>query len=469
MNRWSWRTALYAIAAAAIFLAVGARAQELKDQGSPSSTSDSAAPPTGAELEQLQARRKALFQQMLADPTNLDVAFEYAGLSARVGDVEASIATLERMLIFAPGLPRLQLELGVLYFRLGAYETARSYFEQALSAPDVPAVVKTRVDPYLNAINEQTKGYTFHGAILTGVRYQTNANAGPTGTVRLNVGGAELPFTLDETATGTPDYNTFMSGSFNLSVDLQNQGDRFDVNLVTYGAFYRKRDDINTMLAEIKFGPVYDLTRFGMPKSAFRIYGIASGLVLGQDPYLGAAGAGARFMTMLMPHTRVVLQEEARREEYLNSDLRPTSSLRSGHRLSGDGRIEQQLGDRFSVFAGVEGERRMTERDYLDVWEWGGSAGWVMALDPANSSNADRWTLGVAGGYLRRNYDAPDTTINPNNAEWDKEKYIVGTLNVPINDGWGLQAQSGYRSVDSNYDTRVFKNIHGSLALSKRF
>ena len=95
-------------------------------------------------IEQIQARRQVLFDAMLAQPDNLDAAFEYAALSAQVGDLEAAVSTLERMLIFAPGLPRLQLELGVLYYRMGAYETARGYFESAMSAPDVPAVDRDR-------------------------------------------------------------------------------------------------------------------------------------------------------------------------------------------------------------------------------------------------------------------------------------------------------------------------------------
>src|SRR5687768_2070429 len=52
-----------------------------------------------------EARRQALFQRMLTDPSNLDYAFEYAALSEQVGDLEAAISTLERMLVFAPGLP----------------------------------------------------------------------------------------------------------------------------------------------------------------------------------------------------------------------------------------------------------------------------------------------------------------------------------------------------------------------------
>jgi tetratricopeptide (TPR) repeat protein len=464
MHRWSWRPALYAVVFAAVFAAACARAQELSDAGSPSATPASTSAPTAAELDQLQARRKTLFQQMLANPTNLDVAFEYAGLSARVGDVEAAIATLERMLIFAPGLPRLQLELGVLYFRLGAYETARSYFEQALKAPNVPAVVKTRVDPYLAAINEQTKGYSFHGSIMTGLRYQTNANSAPTGGT-VTIGG--LPFQLDENATGVPDFNTFVAANFNYSQDLQNQGDRLNVNLATYGAWYKKRHDIDTMLAELKIGPLFDLQRFGMKNTALGFYGILTGIMLADEPYLGSAGAGSTFTTLLTPRTQLQIQEEYRREQYENSELRPTTDLRTGHRIDGTARVQQQLSDRFAIFAAVEGERRITWRDYLDVWQWGGSAGWVLAFNPI-AKQPDKWTFGVTGGFLRRDYDGPDETFS-DEAEWDKERYVVGTFNIPFRDGWGLQAQSGYRSVDSNYDTRIYENIHGSVAIAKRF
>jgi tetratricopeptide (TPR) repeat protein len=81
-----------------------------------------AAPDAGVAAPDIEVRRQALLQQMLQDPSNLDVAFEYASLSSQVGDYEAAISTLERMLIFAPNTPRLQLELGILYYKLGSYE-----------------------------------------------------------------------------------------------------------------------------------------------------------------------------------------------------------------------------------------------------------------------------------------------------------------------------------------------------------
>jgi len=44
-----------------------------------------------------------------------------------------------------PNLPRIKLELGVLYFRLGSFVEARRYFNEAVAGSDVPDEVRTRV------------------------------------------------------------------------------------------------------------------------------------------------------------------------------------------------------------------------------------------------------------------------------------------------------------------------------------
>ncbi|MEL6783354.1 MAG: tetratricopeptide repeat protein, partial [Pseudomonadota bacterium] len=117
-----------------------------------------AVPNTGdRDLASINARRNVLFQRMVEQPEDLDIAFEYAALSVRVGDLEAAIGTLERMLIFAPGLPRLQLELGLLYYRAGAFETARTYLEAGIAAPNVPPNVLARVEQILAGIDTAEK------------------------------------------------------------------------------------------------------------------------------------------------------------------------------------------------------------------------------------------------------------------------------------------------------------------------
>ena len=57
---------------------------------------------------------QALFKRMYADPSDLDVTFQFAELATKLGDYEAAIGALERMLFYNPNLPRVKLELGVL-------------------------------------------------------------------------------------------------------------------------------------------------------------------------------------------------------------------------------------------------------------------------------------------------------------------------------------------------------------------
>jgi tetratricopeptide (TPR) repeat protein len=129
----------------------------------------------GAEAGSLQAQKNALFQQMLGDPSNLDVTFAYADVSARLGDYEAAVSALERMLLFNPDLPRVQLELGALYYRMGSYDLARSHFERA-AAGNPPTEVGARVDQYLGDIEKAESRHHVSGYVFSGVQYQTDAN-----------------------------------------------------------------------------------------------------------------------------------------------------------------------------------------------------------------------------------------------------------------------------------------------------
>jgi tetratricopeptide (TPR) repeat protein len=117
------------------------------------------------------------FDAVLADPSDIDAAFEYARIAAALGDYEAAISSLERMLIFDPNLLKVKVELGVLYFRLGSYETAKSYFDQALAHENVPAPIKARIQTLLSQIERNTSPHQYAVAISGGLRYQTNAKS----------------------------------------------------------------------------------------------------------------------------------------------------------------------------------------------------------------------------------------------------------------------------------------------------
>lgn len=83
-----------------------------------------------APLAEKQAQFDALYEQLLADPTNVDVTLEYAKLAVDIGDYEAAIPPLERVLLQMPNSSKIKLELAMMYYLLGSYDTARNYFTE---------------------------------------------------------------------------------------------------------------------------------------------------------------------------------------------------------------------------------------------------------------------------------------------------------------------------------------------------
>lgn len=421
-----------------------------------------------ADLPAIEAERTRLFARMMQDPSDLDVAFRYAELSSRAGDLEAAAGTLERMLIFSPGLPRLQLELGVIYFRLGAYETAKTYFEQALAAPDVPPEVRQKVAPYLVTIADKSLTERFSGIVTTGIRYQSNANAAPeTRTIRTTL--LADPLLLDQAALGSSDVNGFVAGNFLYSRDLEGQGDRFEAGLQTYGAIYAERDELNTGFAELTFGPSFNLERFSIENASLGVYAIVGGVTLRSDPYLVSGGAGLSYVKLLSPVTRLAIRGEYRAESFKDSDLRPTSSQRSGDRVRATVGLQHQLNSQTLLYANLSTEHREADRDYLSYTEGGISVGGSYSFRSPFASQEELWSVGLSAGYVKREYDTNDPVFSLTQAEEDDERFVEGSLTVPLAKTWALQNVVGYRDVRSNYDLRRFDNVSASLAVVKSF
>lgn len=133
----------------------------------------------GDDKTELREEQKAIFSQMFQDPDNLELMFSYALVSIKLEDLEAAISTLERMLIYNKELPRVHMELGAAYYRLGSYQTASYYFDNVLAFDNVPPVVVAKANEFLRAIEQRTQTSVFVGTISTGVTYASNATLGP--------------------------------------------------------------------------------------------------------------------------------------------------------------------------------------------------------------------------------------------------------------------------------------------------
>ena len=129
------------------------------------------------ELSIAQQQKEEVFKQLFKDPTNLSLLFKYANLSIMVGDLEAAIGVFEQMLIYDSELPRIRLELGVLYFRLGAFALANNYLK-SVKEYDPPSEVEARVDQFLEAIVSAEEPFQWQQTLSIGFKRTTNGNSG---------------------------------------------------------------------------------------------------------------------------------------------------------------------------------------------------------------------------------------------------------------------------------------------------
>ena len=128
-------------------------------------------------IEETNLQREKIFAELIEDPTNLDFLFKYANLSILLGDLEAAISVFEQMLIYEPDLPRIRLELGVLYFRLNAYPSAKLYLN-SVKKYDAPEEVLKKVDSFLDSIVEAEKDFVHQHILSMGLTRSSNANSG---------------------------------------------------------------------------------------------------------------------------------------------------------------------------------------------------------------------------------------------------------------------------------------------------
>ena len=142
------------------------------------------------EIERVIEERDEIFSTLISDPTNLDNLFKYANLSILLGDLEAAIGVFEQMLFYQPDLPRIRLELGVLYFRLNAYSSAQNYLESVFDF-NPPEEVIEKVNLFLSAINKNRLKFNTRHLIGFGSKHATNANSG-IGTDFIDVLGLRL-------------------------------------------------------------------------------------------------------------------------------------------------------------------------------------------------------------------------------------------------------------------------------------
>ena len=287
-----------------------------------------------------------LFKRLLLKPDDLDAGFQYAQLETELGDYEAAIGALERILYYNPNLPRVKLQLGVLYFHLRSYEMARNYFDAVLNAPDTPDDIRNEVQTYVAAVDKAVavNQLSIYGQF--GLAYQTNANAGPNSPNVLALGQNAL---LSPQFQKTPDWNAFGLVTVHDFYDFQDQhGNGWETDLIAYYSQQFKVTRLDLGLAELRTGPRIGIGDYGGP--SIHPYAIGNELTLGGVNYLNTLGGGVSLNWPVNENLTITPGVEFRNRYFYNSANYPTAAGQSGGQwigyVFGSGLLSAQLGPR---------------------------------------------------------------------------------------------------------------------------
>ena len=368
-----------------------------------------AQPPAGDEAGSLQAQKDALFQQMLSDPGNLDVTFAYADVSTRLGDYEGAVSALERMLLFNPDLPRVQLELGALYYRMGSYDLARSYFERAAAA-NPPAEVRARVDQYLADIEKAESRHHLSGYVFSGFQYQTNANVAGSSLILSPVG----PVLLGNQFSKQPSGSIFTSGSAVYSYDLETQSrDTLDVTGSAYLNHYFNSlvNRLDLALVEATVGPRFNFPNGGLigdKPASFRPYGIFDEVGLGWDQYFVAGGFGLEYDQFIWNDLALKGVFEFREKSFTNAPLRPLSTGLNGSDKLVSLQLSKPITENSALNLQFDYLDQSTQLSFYTNMSYAVSGSYRIRYDAPFGVTRYPWESSAFLGRLWSNYAAPD-------------------------------------------------------------
>lgn len=412
------------------------------------------------ETQALRARQQELFQQLLEQPENLDLMFEYATVSIRLQDYEPAISTLERMLIFRQDLPRVRLELGTAYFNLGSYQVSKLYFEQALADPQIPDDVRARVERYLAEIAERTQVNSFSVVLSAGLTYSTNATLGPqSDQILLNGVLATVTSGQEE-----DDFGVRTTVSATHLYDMQQPDDDYwRTDFGYFGLTYFDTNEGDVYFGRVRTGPrlSVDEQQYG-PK--VRPYVEAQYLNSQNRGLFAAFGGGAEYTDTLSPQFTMFGDYGIRYRNYFRKEFTDEDAFN----LYGLTGLAYAPRPDLVVRGVTILEADSADEDHNTNYEVGLRLGADFAYEPPIEAVDQKWLVSGYGEVRRRFYEENDPVIGANccRRDWD---FRAGVSHFfPVRDGFGVQLDVDALLRDSNIRNFDVDNVNTTLSLQYR-
>ncbi len=410
----------------------------------------------------------AAFQEMMKQPADLDVLFRFATIASQTGDLEGAVSALERMLLISPDLPRVRLELGVLYYRLGSYEVARTYLEGALKSPNLPPDVRQRAEQFMAQVVDLERPSHFSGEAFLGWRYQSNANLGPSTSTVLLFGQAA---NLNQAAVGAPDWGVVGSIQLRHTYDFGRQDKSTLETLFTaYANRQFQLTTANVSLLDLTTGPRFQIFSGTFEDVTLKPFGTVGAIWVNDTPYYASYGAGLEGNVLLSDRLRSVTTFVWRKQDYPNTWYLPNNSIFTGTQFTATSTLQYQLTNLVTLYGNGSVQRYQTvqtpAQNYTLLGVGGGMS--FRFADPLFKSGLP-WSFNLSVNEQWWSYDAPDITIDPNTLRYQNDTILNLVLSVPFDDLTTFSLSGGRFVRAATLPNYAFDNNSFMFGISRRF
>jgi len=338
MSRSLLLAALSVLVAAAPVLAQNTNAVETEGQRPARQTEKSSkASRAEAESAKLSAGNGAdvTFEQVAADPDNVDLNYRYAQTQVRHGNLKGASATLERILLVNPNLVQIRLFYGVVLYRLdNLMEADREV--SAVLASNPPESIKSEASRYLVEIRKRQKRTQLSGRLGVGWEYDDNRNAGPSTGKNLFFGS---PVQLDASSLRHSDTSVLFLGNVEAHHDLGlPAGHQVFATFNYYRAEQTNQKNLNLAAYSPALGGVYKTPFFDVTPQLVYDY-----VALAQTKYMADHGFDLRIDKILSARAALYADVRDVREVYSPTAQIPTASDRTGIR------VDSMIGGEYSI------------------------------------------------------------------------------------------------------------------------
>ncbi len=405
------------------------------------------------------------YDQVFADPDNIELSYLYAISQIRKSDLLGASATLDRLILLAPKEPNIRALRAIVLYRLDNLREAQKEFADLLTLELNPDL-RRGIERYAAELDRRDQKTRMTLLTSVGYQYDTNRAGVPdSGQVRTFLGNFDL------TGDGKKEDDHSLTGMvrFEIEHDLPTQGrNTLFASLTAYGADQFQLDDFDTIDLTAQAGGRFEFGAvFLTPTLTY------DHLFLGGDSYIDSIGGSLRADMRINDPVNLWLRGDINWVDYSNTTLYPAGDLQSG------GDVGITVGADFYIGTDHRLTVSATHHGYNSDSEWESYVGERLNINHT-------WLIG-GGAYLMTdlfgeydNYDMAD----PITGATKRDDWIYRarmTLGVPVQtlfgadkwpaalDGLTVAAYGEYYRTDSNITNYEYDNVRAGLTISKRW